>query len=301
MAIIDFIQVSIDGLLYGSSYSLLAISFSLTFGLMKRINLAFGSTLLFAGAISIWLSQFIAIGIFGTLIVVLFFSMLANLYVEKLCFAPHRKGKGAVVSMIASFAIWMQLDEISSQLLPDRTHSFPELEIPSLYGETILIRGNHILHLTIAVLMVIILFLIIYKTRYGILMRAVSERPETANLLGFNVERVNKMTFALAGISGGMAAFLILTSESQITPFFGVWCTIKGLVAMMLGGVGSLVGALIGGLVLGLVEAHLTYQVGANYREIITYALLFFIIIIFPGGIMGNTIYRNDKSATERI
>ena len=294
-------QISMDGLFYGASYSLIAIGFCLVFGLMRRVNLAFGSTLLFGGAISVSLTEYFNLNIIGTLTSVIFFSTIANLYVEKICFSPHPGEKGVVVSMIATFAIWMQLDEISSQLLPDRTHSFPELTLPIFYNADLLIRGNHIFQLLIAIIIVAILFFIIYHTRIGILIRAVSENPETARILGCNVSRINEMTFALAGLAGGTGAFLILSTESQITPLFGFWCTIKGLVAMMLGGIGSLSGALLGGLILGLLEAHFTFHLGSNYREILTYGLLLLIIIIRPGGIMGNAIYRSNKAASERI
>ena len=125
----EYIQISIDGILYGSSYSLIALGFSLVFGVMRRINLAYGSSLLLGVAIALWVENKLNISIIFFIPIVLFFCSLSNLYVERFCFAPHNTKAGVVVSMISSFAIWMQLDEISSQLLPDRTHSFPSLEI----------------------------------------------------------------------------------------------------------------------------------------------------------------------------
>ena len=121
----EFLQTCIDGLLLGSAYSLLALSFSLLFGVMKRINLAFGSTLLLSAVFSLWIDSVFSIGIFGIFLVMLGSSALINIYVEKLCFFPHRGNYGATVSMIASFAIWMQLDELSSFLLPDRYSACP--------------------------------------------------------------------------------------------------------------------------------------------------------------------------------
>ena len=99
---------------------------------------------------------------------------MSNLYVERFCFAPHNTKAGVVVSMISSFAIWMQLDEISSQLLPDRTHSFPSLEISTFEFGGLFFRGDQILNIFIAFIISAILFLAVYKTKYGIVLRAVS-------------------------------------------------------------------------------------------------------------------------------
>ena len=99
------------------------------------------------------------------------------------------------------------------------------------------------MNIFIAFIISAILFLAVYKTRYGIILRAVSNSVDTAKLMGCNTKLVNSLTFILAGVLGGIAAFLVLSTESQVTPLFGFWCTGKGLVAMMIGGLGSLTGA----------------------------------------------------------
>ena len=297
----EFVQVSIDGILYGASYSLIAVGFSLVFGIMRRINLAFGSSLLLGAAIALWIESSFNLGIFGILPIMIVCSCLTNIYVERICFAPHPSKNGVVVSMIASFAIWMQLDEISSQLLPDRTHSFPSLSLSYFEALGFYFRVDQLINIVFAFVTVALLFFIIYKSQFGILLRAVSSNPEIAKVMGCNISLINMLTFALAGICGGIAAFLILSSESQITPFFGFWCTIKGLVAMMLGGLGSLFGALLGGLILGLMEAHLAYHFGAVFREISTFAILLLILIFKPGGLFGTKIYNDINSLNQRL
>ena len=224
---------------------------------------------------------------------------MANLYVERFCFAPHNAKAGVIVSMISSFAIWMQLDELSSQLLPNRTHSFPSLEISTFEFGGLFFRGDQILNIFIAFIISAILFLAVYKTRYGIILRAVSNSVDTAKLMGCNTNLVNSLTFIVAGVLGGIAAFLVLSTESQVTPLFGFWCTVKGLVAMMIGGLGSLTGAFWGGVLLGLLEAHFSYHFGPIFREITTFSLLLIVLIIRPGGLMGVKIYKDLKSRDE--
>ena len=297
----DLLQTTIDGLLFGSSYGLLALGFSLIFGIMRRINLAYGSSLLLGAALAIWLEPILGWGAFGIFLVTVLGSTSAGIYVERLCFAPHSGRTGAIASMIASFAIWMQLDEISSQLLPHRTHDYPGLEMSSVELFGMFLRGDQLLYLVIAFATMGLLYLFLNKTRVGLLLRAAADNPSTAFLLGARVGRLGMATFALAGLLGGTAAFLILSGDSQVTPLFGLWSTFKGLVAMMLGGVGSLPGAVLGGLLLGLVEAYVLYGFGAEYRDISTFGLLFLILIVRPGGLMGVAIYRAGRMTEERI
>ena len=146
-----------------------------------------------------------------------------------------------------------------------------------------------------------IFFYVFYKTNYGLLLRGVSFDGELAKKLGVNSGKISSFAFAFSGIFGAIAAFLILSTESQVTPFFGFWCTLKGLVAMMLGGIGSLPGAIIGGLFLGLVESNVINYLGAEYRDICTYLILLFILVVKPGGIMGSALLRDERAASERI
>ena len=273
--------------MFGSAYSLLALGFSLVFGIMKKINLAYGSSLLLAGACSVWVQEMAGFSVTGLFITIISASILINFYVERICFAPHRGQSGAIASIIASFAIWMQLDEMAFHLLPDRTHSFSSLNLDILQFGEILVRGDQLIHLAIAFTVMILLYFLIMKTNFGLLLRAASENSETASILGTRVALLGTATFMLAGFLGGVASFLILSSDSQITPLFGLWCTFKGLVAMMLGGVGSLLGAVIGGLLLGFIEAHVTFYLGAEFRDIITFGILFAVLVIKPGGIFG--------------
>ena len=297
----DFLQTSINGLLAGSAYALLALGFSLVFGLLKQVNLAYGSSLLVGAAVSTRLEPMLGLGVAGLFVLTVVTCALAGVYVERLCFAANRGKNNATVSMIASFAIWMQLDEISAHLLPSRTHSFPGLDIPPIFLGELYIRGDQIAQFAVAIATICALYWLIYKTRFGLLLRATAGNTETAYLLGAPTGLLRLMTFLVAGLLGGVSTFLILSSDSQVTPLFGLWATFKGLIAMMIGGVGSLPGAVIGGLLLGLIEAHAGTKFGAEFRDITIFVLLFLFLILRPGGIMGVSVHLAGKQAEERI
>ena len=107
--------------------------------------------------------------------------------------------------------------------------------------------------------------------------------------------------FALVSVVGGVAGFAILTTDQQITPFFGLWATFKGLIAMMLGGMGSLRGAILGGLLLGIVEAHALWYLGNEYKDLSAYLLLFVMLILRPGGLLGQRILSREELVFRRV
>jgi branched-chain amino acid transport system permease protein len=127
----------------------------------------------------------------------------------------------------------------------------------------------------------------LYRSRFGLALRAIIGNPVAAHLVGIDVRSAILSAFAVASAIGGFAGYLVLATDQQVTPMFGMWATFKGLVAMMIGGLGSTPGAILGGIVLGVVEAHGQWYFGPQVRELIAYLLLFGFLVFRPGGILG--------------
>jgi branched-chain amino acid transport system permease protein len=123
---------------------------------------------------------------------------------------------------------------------------------------------------------------VLYRTRFGLAVRAVVSDPVAAQLSGIGVGRILILVFALASAIGGLAGYLIAASHEQVTPMLGMWSTLKGLLAMMLGGLGSLPGAVLGGLALGMIEAHSQWFLGPQLRDLTAYLLLFVLLALNP-------------------
>ena len=296
----DFIQNSLDGIFIGSSYALLAIGFTLIFGVMRRINLAFGPAIMvgiFAGA---YVFTQLQSGLLVVAIATLIGAVLAGLYVERLCFWAVRGG-AALASMVSSFAIWMQLEEFITVWFPDRTYAFASFGDDVLELGPFIIRLSHLAMFLVAVALVVALNFLLYRTRFGLALRAVSENPLAAKFMGIHTERVVLATFVLASLIGGAAGFMIAAANEQVTPLFGLWATFKGLIAMMLGGMGSLPGAIAGGLLLGLIEAHGSWYLGTEFRDLVIYAVLFAFLVFRPGGVLGNRLQADDRLAARRV
>jgi branched-chain amino acid transport system permease protein len=284
---IDFVQTTVDGAMVGCSYGLLAIGFTLIFGVIRRLNLSYGPSIMVGAYLGTFLYVQLGAGPLLVAVAVVAGAAVAGIYVERLCFAPMQ-GRAAVASMVSSFAIWMQLEQAMILFLPRHTYSFPALAggMPWSFGPFSL-RPDQLLMLTLAVATGVVVQAILYRTKFGRGLRLVTSNQTAAHLVGVNVRNILIGAFALASAVGGFAGFLVLAIDQQVTPMFGMWATIKGLIAMMIGGLGSVPGAIIGGLVLGIIEAHAQVQLGPQGRDLTAFLLLFVCLVLRPGGLLG--------------
>jgi len=278
----DLLQNTLDGIALGATYALLALGFTLIFGVLRRANLAYGPAIMFGAYAATWASQHFHTNLFVLALVVLGATILAGTYVERTCFAPHRAG-AAAAAMVASFALWMQIEEIAMLALPKHLYPFPALyEGAPLTLGPFSFRIEALVMVTAAVAICLLLRRLLYSTRFGIAVRAVIDDPRAAALAGINVPRTTALAFAVASAIGGAAGFLVAAGDGQVTPMLGMWSTLKGMLAMMLGGLGSLPGAVAGGLALGLIEAHAHWFLGPQLRDFVAYLLLFALLALRP-------------------
>jgi len=302
--LVDLIQNTLDGLMLGSAYALLALGFTLIFGVLRRANLAYGPAIMLGAYAATWVSLRFHAGFLVLALVTIAGAMLAGAYVERLCFAPHgarqsRSGDAAAIAaMVGSFALWMQLEELATLWLPKHLYSFPPLyDGPPLALGPFTLRVEYLAMLACAAAAGFGLHRLLYRTRFGLAVRAVVDHVDAARLVGINVPRVFMLVFALASALGGLAGYLIVAAHEQVTPMLGMWSTLKGMIAMMLGGLGSLPGAVVGGLALGLIEAHSQWLAGPQYRDLIAYLVLFALLALRPSGLWALARRRPEPAA----
>ena len=298
---VDFIQTMFDGISIGSAYALIALGFTLMFGVMRRINLSYGPSIMLGAFAGTWIFvtlgaqpwQVAAITIVGT--------VLVGMYVERMCFWAIRRD-AAVASMVSSFVIWMQLEEFATILLPGRTYPFPKLFSSGGFEMgPYFFRMEHVTTLAVVAIVLVLLRLLLFRTRFGLALRAVSDDPAAAAYMGIRPGRITFRAFMLASLIGGVAGYLLLASDQQVTPYFGLWATFKGLIAMMLGGMGSFRGAVVGGLLLGIIEAQTQWYLGNAFKDLSAYLVLFLFLILRPGGLLGQGIVERETQAFRRI
>jgi branched-chain amino acid transport system permease protein len=298
--VVDFLQNTIDGVMIGSSYGLLALGFTLIFGVMRRLNLSYGPSIMIGGYLGTVLYFTYGVSPLIVAAAVIAGAALAGVYVERLCFAPMKAGAG-IASMVSSFAIWMQLEQAATLVLPRHTYPFPPLATAApLELGPFLIRPDHLIMLACALALAAAMHLALYRARFGLALRAIIENPVAAHLVGIDVKTAVMLAFAAASAIGGVAGFLVLAVDQQITPMFGMWATLKGLIAMMIGGLGSIPGAIVGGLLLGVIEANSQSYFGPQVRDLVAYLVLFGFLIVRPGGLFGRAP-APDISAPQKV
>jgi branched-chain amino acid transport system permease protein len=293
--LVDLAQNTLDGLDAGASYALLALGFTLVFGVLRLANLAYGPAIMLGTYAATWASLHYKVGLPALAAITVGATVLAGAYVERLCFAPHRlaphanqgRPAAATTAMVASFAVWMQFEEAATIALPRHLYAFPPLttQRPLPFGP-LLLRFETLVSLAVAASLCAALWWVLYRARFGLGVRAVIERPAAAGLAGIDVSRVSAAVFMLASAMGGAAGFLVAVTHGQVTPHLGMWATLKGMLAMMIGGLGSLPGAVVGGVLLGVLEAHSQWYLGPQARDLVAYLLLFVLLALRPHGLL---------------
>ncbi len=279
-----FGQQLINGLLLGSIYSLLAIGYSLIIALLDKINLAHGCVLMFATftAYSLAVKGF---SFFVVLPVAMLTGMVLSYIVERACFRPLSKG-GILPPIVSTIAASNLLQNVSTEIWGAEPQRFPTFVGGSnIYLGKLLLSPVQIVVLCTSFILMFILDFIVNHTKIGRALRTTSESSEVASILGVEPKRIIVYAFLLSGTLAGAAGVMTAIALSQINAFIGVMLGLKALVAMVIGGVGSIRGAMAGGLLLGVVEVFGVAYMGASYREIIVFGLLLLLLWFRPGGL----------------
>jgi branched-chain amino acid transport system permease protein len=284
--LLDFLQAVSDGLLFGATYALIGIGFTLVFGVMHKLNLAYAAASigaaysgllilqLAAGAPPwlVFLCAFFGGGVIGWLV-----------YVTCFHFIPLSNPLAPLMSTVGMLLL---IDEIIVHL----TAGMPQ-NYPAMFDDVMLrvggftLRGDLLLVAGVSVLCMIALLALLYRTRLGLATRAVSQQPVAAQLCGIRVARVNAMTFIVTGVLGGIAGALIGASVGALSPLLTTPLTVKGLIVTVIGGLGSIPGAIVAGLLVGAFENVFQQFRGVTERDLYVMLLLFAFLVFRPGGL----------------
>jgi len=298
----EFLQQFINGISLGSIYALIALGYTMIYGVLRFINFAHGDVFMVGAFVGYYSAPIISKTFGGSPFVVAIIVMLSAMIVcsllgmtiEKLAYKPLRSRPKLTV-LITAIGMSLFL-EFGGQLLfgPD-PKSFPAL-VPSgtvINRENLVIGTNSLIVIITAFALMILLRFIVFKTKIGAAMRAVSFNHQAASLMGINVNTVISFVFGLGSSLAAAAAVLYATVYPSINPLMGIFPGLKAFIAAVLGGIGNLYGAALGGLIIGLVETFVTGYISSTYRDAISFSILILILITKPSGIMGR--YEAEK------
>lgn len=284
-----FVQQLINGLMLGSTYSLLAIGYTLIFGVLGILHIAHGEVFMMGALIGLQMVLLMEANIYVALLGSMVGAALLGVLVELVSIRTlQREGKPLplLAPLISTLGAGLILQDLAVKYYGGRQMRFPTtVEIYQL--GPVRVTSVQITIISIAFLMMICLHLFIKKSVMGKTMRAVSENARMASLLGVDVNIVTAMTFTVASALAGVAGMLVGLAYSAISPFMGVQIGLKGFAIIVIGGMGNITGAMLGGLILGMVEILSVAYLASSYRDAFAFGLMVIILLIKPTGIFG--------------
>ena len=290
-----FFSQLISGISLGGIYSLIALGYTMVYGIAKMLNFAHGDVIMI-GAFVIYTSV-VSAGLnpaFGVLIAMVFCTVLGVL-IERLAYKPLRQATSLAV-LITAIGVSYFLQNIALLVFGSDTKQFTSvvnLKPVSLAGGELVISGETIITIAVSVIIMVALYLFVNKTKPGKAMLAVSEDKGAAQLMGINVNGTIALTFAIGSALAAIAGALLCSSYPALSPYTGAMPGIKAFVAAVFGGIGSIPGAMIGGILLGIIENLSKAYISSQLSDAIVFAVLILVLLIRPTGIMGKKI--NEK------
>jgi branched-chain amino acid transport system permease protein len=281
-----FIQQIFNGLMLGSTYALIAIAFTLLMGILNMLNFAIGEVFMLGAILGL---AFINLGlpIYPAFLLAVLLAGVVSLVIERFSFRPLRHAP-PLVPLLSTIGFSILLQNTAENLWGSERSQFPQWMEPVDFNVgPLLISSTQIIIFAVAVLLMVGLDLFIQRTRTGRGMRAVAESIETASILGVDSTRIIVITFFVTGVLAGASGILFGLSFSIVSPFMGIEPGIKGIAAMIVGGMGNLRGAIVGGIFIGITEVLSVAYLGAPAKDFAVYGALFLALIIRPQGILG--------------
>lgn len=296
-----FLQNVINGLSQGSVYALVALGYTMVYGVLQFINFAHSDIFMLGAFAGYYIARWMgleppaAFTFFAVMIGAMAFCMAVALTVERIAYRPLRKAPRLNV-LITAIGVSLFLENIAQVVFGADPRFFPSLiDTKSLLsdGEGLVLTNIQVLVIAVSAFLMFVLHWIVHHTKLGTAMRAVSFDVEIANLMGIPTDAIIMFTFLIGSALAGSASILYGLTYPKIEPFLGVMIGLKAFVAAVFGGIGNIMGAAIGGIVLGLAEAFTVYYISSSYRDAIAFAILILILLFKPAGLLGT--FRAEK------
>ncbi len=293
MDLVTLVQQLVNGLSLGSLYALVAIGYTMVYGILRLINFAHGDLLMVAAYVAVmgvglfslpWPAAFgLAIGVTG----------LIGVLLERGAYRPLRRAP-RISLLISAIAASFLLENLALVIAGGTPKAFP---VPALFSGVFSLGGVFIPRLSLLIpavtaLLLGLLFYIVYHTRTGRAMRAIAQDLETTSLMGIDINRIIALTFLVGSLLAGAGGVLWAMKYPQANPFMGILPGLKAFIAAVLGGIGNLGGAILGGLILGMLEILIValFPAWAGYRDALAFVLLIIILLTRPTGLLGEAV-----------
>jgi branched-chain amino acid transport system permease protein len=291
----EFLQQLVNGVTWGSVYALIALGYTMVYGILRLINFAHGDVYMLGAFLGLYAARWTHAGADPSpahALLVLLIAMLgcglAGVIIERFAYRPVRRSP-RLSALITAIGVSLLLENGGRLVFGADPRFFPQLvhavQLPLAPGVTV--SNQQLLIIAVSVALMVGLRTVVLHTRVGKAMQAVSQNPTAAALMGISVDRIIAFTFLIGSMLAAAAGVLVGLQNPKIEPYMGIMPGLKAFVAAVLGGIGNFPGAVLGGLVMGVAEVLVVGYVSPTYRDAIAFVLLIAILLLRPAGILG--------------
>ncbi len=289
----SFISYLISGISLGSVYAIIALGYTMVYGIAKMLNFAHGDIIMVGGFVTYTIVSSMGMSpLLGILAAVIACTVL-GVVIERVAYRPLRNAASSLAVLITAIGVSYLLQNLALLIFGADTKSFTSVvSVPALKlaDGALVISGETIVTILACIIIMVALTLFINKSKAGQAMLAVSEDKGAAQLMGINVNGTIALTFAIGSGLAAIAAVLLCSAYPSLTPYTGAMPGIKAFVAAVFGGIGSIPGAMIGGILLGVIEILSKAYISSQLSDAIVFGVLIVVLLVKPSGILGKQV-----------
>lgn len=289
----SFISYLINGISLGSVYAIIALGYTMVYGIAKMLNFAHGDVIMIGAYVVMTAIASAGLSPLAAVLLAIVFCTVLGVLIESVAYRPLLNASSSLAVLITAIGVSYLLQNVALLIFGANTKSFSSVvPVPALVlaGGKLTIAGETIATIISCVIIMVALTLFIKKSKAGQAMLAVSEDKGAAQLMGINVNGTIALTFAIGSALAAVAGVLLCSAYPSLTPYTGAMPGIKAFVAAVFGGIGSIPGALIGGILLGVIEIFGKAYISSQMADAIVFGVLIIVLIVKPTGILGKNI-----------
>ena len=286
----QFCQQLINGISLGSIYALIALGYTMIYGIIKLINFAHGDIYMIGAYFGFFATTQLGVGFIPAIIIAMAGAAIVGIIIERIAYRPMRNAPRIAI-LITAIGVSFLLEYGMILFVSPQPRTFPAVFTPTVYHMGPLVANSQQLVILIsAIILMVTLSYIVNSTKAGKAMRAVSFDADAARLMGINIDKVISMTFAVGSALAAAGGVLVGVYYNSIDPLMGMMPGLKAFVAAVLGGIGIIPGAMMGGIILGVVEAMVSGFLSSTFRDAAAFGILILILLYKPAGLLGKNI-----------
>ncbi|MCI5994935.1 MAG: branched-chain amino acid ABC transporter permease [Blautia sp.] len=289
----SFLSYLINGISLGSVYAIIALGYTMVYGIAKMLNFAHGDVIMVGGYVVLTIVSTMGMPPMVGIAAAVLTCTLLGVVIERVAYKPLRNAASSLAVLITAIGVSYLLQNIALLVFGADTKSFTSVvKVPAitLAGGALSISGETTVTILACIIIMIVLTLFIKKSKAGQAMLAVSEDKGAAQLMGINVNGTIALTFAIGSALAAIASVLLCSAYPSLTPYTGAMPGIKAFVAAVFGGIGSIPGAMIGGILLGVIEILGKAYISSQMADAIVFAVLIVVLLVKPTGILGKQV-----------